>query len=164
MFAQNRRMKVTLILVGKTTDQAVIVGLEKYLKRLKRYVHFSIEIIPALKNAKKMSEAEIKTKEGISILSKIPDSSFIVLLDEKGKEMTSIQFAEFMETKMMQSTKNLVFVVGGAYGFSPALYQKASSKIALSQMTFSHQIIRLIFLEQIYRAFTIINNEPYHHE
>lgn len=157
-------MKVTLILVGKTTDQAVILGLEKYLKRIKRYLSFSIEIIPALKNAKNRSEAEIKSKEGALILSRIPEAHFLVLLDEKGKEMTSLKFADFIESKMIQSTKNLVFVVGGAYGFSEEVYKKASLKIALSQMTFSHQIIRLIFMEQLYRAFTIINKEPYHHE
>lgn len=164
MFAQKYRMKVTLILVGKTTDQAVIMGLEKYLKRLKRYIQFSLEIIPGLKNTKNLSESEIKNREGTLILSKLPDSRFLVLLDEKGKEMTSVQFADFIESKMIQSVKNLVFVVGGAYGFSDEVYKKAASKIALSQMTFSHQIIRLIFMEQFYRAFTIINKEPYHHE
>jgi len=157
-------MKVTLILVGKTTDQAVILGLEKYLKRVKRYIQFLIIVIPALKNAKNMSESEIKTKEGALILSKIPEPSFLVLLDEKGKEMTSVKFANFIETKMIQSTRNMTFVVGGAYGFSDEVYEKSSFKIALSQMTFSHQIIRLIFMEQFYRAFTIINKEPYHHE
>lgn len=157
-------MKVTLILVGKTTDQAVVMGLDKYFKRLKRYIHFSLEIIPGLKNTKNLSESEIKTKEGVLILSKLPETGFLVLLDEKGKEMTSVQFADFIESKMIQSVKNLVFIVGGAYGFSDEVYQKAASKLALSQMTFSHQIIRLIFMEQIYRAFTIINKEPYHHE
>lgn len=164
MFAQKKRMKVTLVLVGKTTDQAVIMGLEKYFKRLKRYIPFSLVTIPALKNTKNLSESEIKTKEGALILSKIPEAGFVVLLDEKGKEMSSIQFADFIESKMIQSIKNLVFVVGGAYGFSEDVYRNASTKIAMSQMTFSHQIIRLIFMEQIYRAFTIINKEPYHHD
>lgn len=157
-------MKISLILVGKTTDSIVEKGIEKYLKRMKRYIQFKVEIIPALKNTKNMNEAEIKLKEGDLILNKLNSSDFLVLLDEKGKEMTSIQFASFIEKSMLQSVKNLVFVVGGAYGFSDVVYKKANQKISLSQMTFSHQIIRMIFLEQIYRAFTIINNEPYHHE
>ena len=157
-------MRISLILVGKTTDSIVEKGIEKYLKRMKRYIQFKIDIIPALKNTKNMNEAEIKLKEGELILNKLNPSDFLVLLDENGKEMTSVQFASFVEKSMLRSVKNLVFVVGGAYGFSDAVYKKANQKIALSQMTFSHQIIRMIFLEQIYRAFTIINKEPYHHE
>lgn len=157
-------MKISLIFVGKTTDSAVDHGVEKYLKRMKRYIPFQIDIIPALKNTRNMSEAEIKIKEGESIINRLGPSDFLVLLDEKGIEMTSFQFASFIEKSMHLSIKNLVFVVGGAYGFSEKVYQKAQRKISLSQMTFSHQIIRMIFLEQIYRAFTIIKNEPYHHE
>ncbi|NPD45012.1 MULTISPECIES: 23S rRNA (pseudouridine(1915)-N(3))-methyltransferase RlmH [unclassified Lentimicrobium] len=157
-------MRISLMLVGKTTDSIVEKGIEKYLKRMKRYIQFKLDIIPALKNTKNMNEAEIKLKEGELILNKLNPSDFLVLLDENGKEMTSVQFASFVEKSMLQSIKNLVFVVGGAYGFSDAVYKKANQKIALSQMTFSHQIIRMIFLEQIYRAFTIINKEPYHHE
>jgi len=157
-------MKITLIVIGKTTDKAVLMGMEKYLKRMKRYVKFNIETLAALKNTKKMSEAEIKTKEGDMLLNQLSSGDFLVLLDENGKEYTSVAFSSFISAKQMQSVKNLVFVVGGAYGFSEAVYKRAQQKIALSQMTFSHQIIRFIFMEQIYRAYTIINNEPYHHE
>ncbi|MCK5775540.1 MAG: 23S rRNA (pseudouridine(1915)-N(3))-methyltransferase RlmH [Bacteroidales bacterium] len=157
-------MKITLILVGKTTDKPVEVGMDKYAKRIQRYLPFQIEVIPALKNAKKMSEAEIKQKEGGLILNKISAADHIVLLDEKGKEYTSVLFSSFIKKKMIHGMKSLVFIIGGAYGFSDAVYQRANSKLALSQMTFSHQLIRLIFLEQLYRSFTIINNEPYHHE
>ncbi len=157
-------MKITLILVGKTTDKPVEVGMDKYSKRIQRYLPFQLEVIPALKNAKKMSEAEIKQKEGDLILNKISTSDHIVLLDEKGKEYTSVLFSSFIKKKMIHGMKSLVFIIGGAYGFSDAVYSRAHSKLALSQMTFSHQLIRLIFLEQLYRSFTIINNEPYHHE
>lgn len=157
-------MKISLLLVGKTTDQAVLLGIDKYMKRIKRYISFDLDTIPAIKNTKKMSEAEIKIKEGELILSKLSSSDQLILLDENGKEFTSVEFSTFIENKMMLGIKNLVFVVGGAYGFSEAVYKQAHSKLSLSQMTFSHQIIRLIFLEQLYRSFTIINNEPYHHE
>lgn len=157
-------MKITLILVGKTTDKPVEVGMDKYTKRIQRYLPFQLEVIPALKNAKKMSEVEIKQKEGDLILNKISTSDHIVLLDEKGKEYTSVLFSSFIKKKMIHGMKSLVFIIGGAYGFSDAVYSRAHSKLALSQMTFSHQLIRLIFLEQLYRSFTIINNEPYHHE
>jgi len=157
-------MNISLIVVGKTTDKAVILGMEKYLKRMKRYLKFQIDTIPALKNAKNMSETEIKNKEGDLILSRITNSDFLVLLDENGKEYSSVDFSSYIADRMMQGTKRLVFVIGGAYGFSETVYQKARHQLALSQMTFSHQIIRLIFMEQIYRAFTIINKEPYHHE
>ncbi|NOR87890.1 MAG: 23S rRNA (pseudouridine(1915)-N(3))-methyltransferase RlmH [Bacteroidales bacterium] len=156
-------MKIKLIFVGKTTDEAVDLGMQKYIKRLRRYTNLDIEVIPALKNTKKMNESEIKNKEGELILGKISNSDFLVLLDEKGKEYTSVSFSEFIDRKIMQGVKNLVFVVGGAYGFSELVYQKAQQKISLSQMTFSHQIIRLIFMEQLYRSFTIMKNEPYHH-
>jgi len=157
-------MNINLIVVGKTTDKVVILGIEKYLKRMKRYLKFQIDTIPYTKNTKNMSESEIKLKEGESILNKISSTDFVVLLDEKGKEYSSVGFSSFISKKMVQGTKRLVFIIGGAYGFSDAVYKKAHAKISLSQMTFSHQIIRLIFMEQLYRAFTIINNEPYHHE
>lgn len=157
-------MKITLLFVGKTSDKNIDTGIDKYFNRLKRYIQFDIEVIPALKNTRSLSETQIKDKEGDLILSKLNTSDYIVLLDERGKELTSLKFADFIQKRMIQSSKNLVFIVGGAYGFSESVYQKASYKLSLSQMTFSHQIIRLIFMEQIYRAFTIINNEPYHHE
>jgi len=157
-------MKITLILVGKTTDKPIEAGMDKYSKRIQRYLPFQMVIIPALKNAKKMSELEIKLKEGDSILSKLSSTDYVILLDEKGKEYTSKLFSSFIKKKMIHGMKSLIFVIGGAYGFSDAVYSRAQTKLALSQMTFSHQIIRLIFLEQLYRSFTIINNEPYHHE
>jgi len=157
-------MKITLLLVGKTSDDYIQKGMDNYLKRMKRYISFSVEMIPALKNAKSLSKDQIKDKEGQLILSKISETDFLLLLDENGKEMSSVGFSEYLKKMMLQSVKNLVFVVGGAYGFSPQVYERGNSKLSISQMTFSHQIIRLIFMEQIYRAFTIINNEPYHHE
>lgn len=157
-------MKITLLLVGKTSDDFIQKGMDNYLKRMKRYISFSVEMIPALKNAKSLSKDQIKDKEGQLILSKISETDFLLLLDENGKEMSSVGFSKYLKKMMLQSVKNLVFVVGGAYGFSPEVYERGNSKLSISQMTFSHQIIRLIFMEQIYRAFTIINNEPYHHE
>lgn len=157
-------MKITLLFVGKTSDKYIETGIDKYFKRLKRYIQFDIEVIPALKNTRHLSEAQIKEKESDLILSKLNTTDTVVLLDERGKDLTSLQFADFIQKRMNLSTKNLVFIVGGAYGFSESVYEKASNKLSLSRMTFSHQIIRLIFMEQIYRVFTIINNEPYHHE
>lgn len=157
-------MKITLLLTGKTTEDYILKGMGNYIKRLKRYIGFNIEVIPALKSTKNLSQEQIKTKEGDLILNKLNSGDVLILLDEKGKEMPSTGFSKFIQNHMLQSTKNLVFVVGGAYGFSQEVYKKAYSKLSISQMTFSHQIIRLIFLEQLYRAFTIINNEPYHHE
>lgn len=157
-------MKITLLLTGKTTDDYILKGMDNYIKRLKRYIGFNIDVIPALKSTKNLSQEQIKVKEGDLILNRLGPGDVLILLDEKGKEMTSIGFSKFIQDHMLQSTKKLVFVVGGAYGFSQEVYKKANSKLSISQMTFSHQIIRLIFLEQLYRAFTIINNEPYHHE
>ncbi|OYT16311.1 MAG: 23S rRNA (pseudouridine(1915)-N(3))-methyltransferase RlmH [Bacteroidetes bacterium 4572_77] len=157
-------MKIKMLYVGKTTDKAVILGMEKYLKRMKKYVSFSQDMVPGLKNTKNLSEKEIKQKEGKMILDKLSPHDFLILLDENGKEFNSVAFASLIEKKMLHATRSIVFLIGGAYGFSDDVYNKAQQKIALSQMTFSHQIIRLIFMEQIYRAFTIINKEPYHHE
>jgi 23S rRNA (pseudouridine1915-N3)-methyltransferase len=157
-------MKITLLLVGKTNDDYIRKGMDNYLKRMKRYISFTVETIPALKNAKSLSKEQVKEKEGLLILSKISEHDFLLLLDENGKEMSSVEFSNYLKKMMLQSVKNLVFVIGGAYGFSPQVYARGNSKLSISQMTFSHQIIRLIFMEQIYRAFTIINNEPYHHE
>ncbi len=157
-------MKITLLLVGKTSDDYIQKGMDNYLKRMKRYISFSVEIIPALKNTKSLSKNQIKDKEGQLILSRIGETDFLMLLDENGNEMSSVGFSSYLKKMMLQSVKNIVFVVGGAYGFSHQVYKRGNSKISISQMTFSHQIVRLIFMEQIYRAFTIINNEPYHHE
>jgi len=157
-------MKISLLVVGKTTDDYIQIGMDNYIKRLKRYIGFNVEVIPALKKAGKLSQQQIKDKEAELILAKIQAGDTLVLLDENGKEMNSIDFSEYIGKNMLQSIKNLVFLIGGAYGFNKDVYQRAQFKLSISQMTFSHQIIRLIFLEQLYRAFTIINNEPYHHE
>ncbi len=157
-------MDIKLFLHGKTEEAYLQEGILKYTKRLKRYISFSEFVIPALKKTKNLSFDEIKQKEGDLLMTKLKASDTLVLLDEKGKNFSSSEFAGFMQTKMNQSTKSLVFVVGGAYGFSAKVYQRANFKISLSRMTFSHQMIRLLFVEQIYRAFTILNHEPYHHE
>ena len=156
-------MKITLFVVGKT-DNPHTVGLSQlYTQRLKHYINVTIKVIPDIKNAKNLSESQQKKSEAAAVLKKIHSSDFLCLLDEKGKMQTSVGFAEFLQKKMNSGLKNLVFVVGGPYGFSEALYQRANSKISLSSMTFSHQMVRPFFLEQLYRGFTILKNEPYHH-
>jgi 23S rRNA (pseudouridine1915-N3)-methyltransferase len=156
-------MKIKLIVVGKTDQQALESLVDEYLKRLKRYVSFEIEIIPDLKNRKSLSQMEQKSKEGALILSKIKPAEALYLLDEKGSKYTSVQFASFIQKKMLSGIKTLVFVIGGPYGFSDEVYQQAVGKISFSYMTFSHQMFRLFVVEQVYRAFTILKNEPYHH-
>jgi len=157
-------MKINLIAIGKTHKSFLIEGENEYLKRLRKYIQFEKIEIPDLKNAKKMTEAQIKEEEGRLILSKITGNGLVVLLDDKGKSHTSKQFANWMQDQMNRGYKHITFVIGGAYGFSDAVYQKANQKHSLSKMTFSHQMIRLFFIEQVYRGFTILNNEPYHHE
>ncbi|MBN1649846.1 MAG: 23S rRNA (pseudouridine(1915)-N(3))-methyltransferase RlmH [Bacteroidales bacterium] len=157
-------MDIKLILHGKTDDNYLQEGLLKYYKRLKRYISFSELIIPAQKNTKNLSFEEVKQKEGDLLLGKLKTSDTLVLLDDKGEMFTSLGFSDFLQKQMTLSVKNLVFVVGGAYGFSDSVYQRANYNLSLSKMTFSHQMIRLLFVEQVYRAFTILNNEPYHHE
>ena len=138
--------------------------MDKYLKRLTHYLSVTLEILPDSKNAKNLSEKEQKRMEGESILKRIDSSDQVVLLDEKGKEFRSIEFSKFLQKKMNAGTRNLVLVIGGPYGFSDSVYQRANGKLSLSKMTMSHQMIRLFLLEQVYRAFTILRNEPYHHE
>lgn len=157
-------MRITLLVVGKTNDKNFIAGIDEYAKRIKHYISFDIEVIPELKNTKSLSEEQQKEKEAELILKSFQQGDCVVLLDEHGKEFRSMEFASWMEKKMASGLRHLVFVVGGPYGFSQRVYQAAHEKISLSRMTFSHQMIRLIFAEQIYRAMTIINNEPYHHE
>ncbi|MFD1551790.1 23S rRNA (pseudouridine(1915)-N(3))-methyltransferase RlmH [Putridiphycobacter roseus] len=157
-------MKIKLITISKTNKKFLIEGESEYQKRLKRYVKLDRIEIPDIKNAKSLSKAEIKLKEGEIILSKIDAADLVVLLDDKGVEFTSMKFAKWIQNKRNLSVKNAVFVVGGAYGFSDAVYARANEKMSLSKLTFSHQMVRMIFLEQLYRAFTILNNEPYHHE
>ncbi len=157
-------MDIKLFLHGKTEDAYIQEGVLKYSKRLKRYISFSEHIIPALKNTKSLSFQEIKQKEGEMLLAKLKDSDTVILLDDKGVSFSTLDFSDFLQKQMNQSTRSLVFVVGGPYGFSKDVYSRANSKLSLSKMTFSHQMIRLLFVEQIYRAFTILKNEPYHHE
>ncbi|MDD3740708.1 MAG: 23S rRNA (pseudouridine(1915)-N(3))-methyltransferase RlmH [Bacteroidales bacterium] len=157
-------MNICLLAVGKTDFNFVNTGTEEYFKRVKRYVNFDFRVIKDIKNSKNIDNSLQKQLEGEKIISNITNNDIIVLLDENGKEMNSKIFSGFIQKQMNNSVKNLVFIIGGAYGFSEEVYKRANYKISLSQMTFSHQIIRLIFAEQLYRAFSIINNEPYHHE
>ena len=157
-------MKIALIVIGKTDAGYFVEAINEYKNRLVHYIPFEMEVIPDIKNAKNLSESQQKEKEGELILKTLQPGDYLVLLDEKGKEFTSMQFSAYMERKPHTVPKRLVFVVGGPYGFSDAVYKSAAEKISLSKMTFSHQMIRLIFIEQIYRAMTILNNEPYHHE
>lgn len=155
-------MKIRLLVVGKTKEKLVEEGINEYLKRLTRYTSFEIEVIPDAKVSNKMSSNEVKQIEGKEILKKL-GSDILVLLDEKGKEFSSVAFSQWIEKHQLNSTKQITFLIGGAFGFSDEVYKRASSKIALSKMTFTHQMIRLIFIEQVYRAFTIIKGEKYHH-
>lgn len=157
-------MKIQFIVVGKTHGKYFSEAIDDYKSRLKFYIPFEMEVIPELKNAKSLSFEQQKEKEADLILKSFQGGDHIVLLDEKGKEFTSSKFAAYIEKKMHTVNKRLVFVVGGPYGFSQRVYAAAQEKMCLSQMTFSHQMVRLFFIEQVYRAFTIINNEPYHHE
>lgn len=157
-------MKISFIFIGKTQDSYLQTGIQLYNKRLLRYNPFQIILIPNLKNRKKLSVDQVKEKEGELLLKKFAPQDFVILLDERGKQYSSIQFSEYLQRLFNQSMRNVKFVCGGAYGFSNAVYQRANAKLSLSKMTLSHQMIRLFFLEQLYRAFTILNNEPYHHE
>lgn len=157
-------MKITLLVVGKTTDSLVEKLTEVYNQRLKHYVDFQFVIIPELKNTKSMSEQEQKQREGELILKSIPAGSRVVIMDEHGKEYTSVEFSQKISSFMNSGAKNVFFVIGGPYGFSADVYAAANEKISLSKMTFSHQMVRAIFTEQLYRAMTILKGEPYHHE
>jgi 23S rRNA (pseudouridine1915-N3)-methyltransferase len=157
-------MKIKLLLIGKTDSDILGKGINDYVNRLKHYIPFEMAIIPDLKNTKSLSEEQQKQKEGELILNFIKSGDFVVLLDEKGKEYSSIDFSGFIEKQMISGLKNLIFIVGGPYGFSDEVYKKCNLKISLSRMTFSHQMVRLIFTEQLYRAMTIIKGEPYHHQ
>jgi 23S rRNA (pseudouridine1915-N3)-methyltransferase len=156
-------MKVEFWVIGKTSFPYLNDGNEIYLKRIKHYVPFQMTTIPDIKNRKSLSEDLIKTKEGEIILSKLNSGDFLILMDERGKQRTSVQFSDYLESLFQQSHKRIIFLIGGAYGFSHAVYQRSNTKMSLSNMTFSHQMVRLIFLEQFYRAMTIMKNEPYHH-
>lgn len=157
-------MKITFLTVGKTEDAYLKDGIDKYVKRLKHYTKLELIDLPELKNTKALTEQQQKTKEAELILKKIGPLDYVILLDEKGMELTSKQFSAYIDKKQVGSTSSLVFVVGGPYGFDQSVYDRANDKLSLSRMTFSHQMIRLFFVEQLYRAFTIMKGEPYHHE
>lgn len=157
-------MRIKLLVIGKTDDKNLGQLIEKYQQRLSHYINFDVEIIPDIKNVKNLSQLQQKEKEGELILSKLKNTDQMVLLDEKGKEFRSLDFANFLQKKMNSGIKQLVLVIGGPYGFSKSVYKKTTGKISVSKMTFSHQMIRLFIVEQLYRGFTILKNEPYHHE
>lgn len=157
-------MKIQLICVGKTERPYLKEGETEYLNRLKHYCSFEKIEIPELKNAKKLREDQIKVEEGKLILSKVDSSAQLILLDENGKKFSSVGFSDYLQKKFNQGGKSLVFVVGGAYGFSEEVYARSNGKVSLSEMTFSHQMVRLFFIEQVYRALTILKGEPYHHQ
>ena len=157
-------MKISLVVIGKTDEVYLQKGIELFLKRIPHYIAFEMKIISDLKNSRNLSEDQQKEREGDLILQQITTSDEVYLLDEQGMETSSIDFAQFLEKKMISGIKRLVFIVGGPYGFSGSVYSRANGKISLSKMTFSHQMVRLIFVEQLYRAMTILKGEPYHHQ
>ncbi|MFO7673939.1 MAG: 23S rRNA (pseudouridine(1915)-N(3))-methyltransferase RlmH [Lutibacter sp.] len=157
-------MKIKLLAIGKTDDKNLQTLIEAYQNRLKHYINFEIDVIADIKNVKNLTEAQQKEKEGELILKKLSTTDVLILLDEKGTQFSSVAFSEYLQKKMNAGVKQLVLVIGGPYGFSEAVYQQAQGKISLSKMTFSHQMIRLFVVEQLYRAYTILKNEPYHHE
>ena len=157
-------MKVVLLGIGKTDDSYLTTGCDVYLNRLKHYFKTEIQFIPDLKKSKGLSAEERCKKEGEELLSQLQTADTVILLDEKGLEFTSRKFADFIQKQANTGSKRVVFIIGGAFGFSEEVYQRANYKLALSKMTFSHQMVRLFFLEQLYRACTILNNEPYHND
>jgi len=157
-------MNIKLLAIGKTDNKALQTLIDDYCKRLSFYIKFDLEIIPDIKNVKNLSESQQKDKEGDLILSKVSPTDQLILLDENGTTSSSVGFSDYLQKKMNSGTKTLLFVIGGPYGFSDEVYRKAQGKISLSPMTFSHQMVRLFFIEQVYRGFTILKNEPYHHQ
>lgn len=156
-------MKITLVLIGKTSETYLETGISIFENRLRHYIPFKIQTIPSLKNASAFDTDKLKEKEGELILKNVSASDYVVLLDEKGKHLSSVEFSSFIEKSMLDSVGNLIFIVGGAFGVSQAVKDRCNLMLALSKMTFSHQMVRLIFIEQVYRAMTIIKNESYHH-
>jgi 23S rRNA (pseudouridine1915-N3)-methyltransferase len=157
-------MKITLLVVGKTEDKYLIEGIEKYLGRLKHYIGFNLLVIPDVKNTKNLTEAQQKSREAELILKQISSLDTVILMDEKGKKYTSVQFSDYLNKQMIGSVQQLTFIIGGPYGFDESIYKRANGTISLSDMTFSHQMVRLFFVEQLYRAFSILKGEPYHHQ
>ena len=157
-------MNIKLLAIGKTDNKSLQVLIDDYIKRLSFYIKFDLEIIPDIKNVKNLSESQQKEKEGELILARLSATDQLILLDENGRTFSSVGFSEALQKKMNCGVKTVVFVIGGPYGFSETVYKKAQGKISLSSMTFSHQMVRLFFIEQLYRGFTILRNEPYHHQ
>lgn len=157
-------MTIELIVIGKTDSEAVSSLTEQYLKRINHYIKFSVTTLPDIRNTKKISENSQKRQEGEMLLKNISEGDYVVLLDEKGEQYRSVEFAAWLQKRLNSSVKKLTFIIGGPYGFSENVYKRADSAISLSKMTFSHQLVRTIFCEQLYRGFTILKNEPYHHE
>ena len=157
-------MKIVLFVVGKTKEKYLLEGIYQYQRRIMNYINFEICEIPNIKNTKNISNSDLMKKEGDLILKKIQNSDYLILLDEKEKMFSSSSFAKKIQSWMLSGKKTIVFVIGGAYGFSQDIYNRANEKISLSRLTFSHQMVRLFFVEQLYRGYTILNNEPYHHE
>jgi len=157
-------MKITLLVTGKTEEKYLLEGIDKYLGRLKHYIGFNMIVIPEIKNTKNLTEAQQKNKEAELILKQIGNTDTVILLDEKGKKYTSVLFSNYLNKQMIGSVQHLVFVIGGPYGFDETVYNRANGSMSLSDMTFSHQMVRLFFVEQLYRAFSILKGEPYHHE
>ena len=156
-------MQITLLTIGKTDDKRLQGLTDDYVKRLGHYIKFELVIIPDIKNSKNLSETQQKQKEGELILNRLQTSDNVILLDEKGRQYSSLEFSEVLQKQLNSGVKRIVFAIGGPYGFSEEVYQRANTKISLSKMTFSHQMVRLFFVEQLYRGFTILRNEPYHH-
>jgi 23S rRNA (pseudouridine1915-N3)-methyltransferase len=157
-------MKIFLLVIGKTDETYLQKGIDIFLKRIPHYISFEMKVIPDLKNSKNLSEDQQKEKEGELIIQQLAPSDELILLDENGTETSSVEFARFLEKRMISGIKRLVFVIGGPYGFSTTVYSRANGKLSLSKMTFSHQMVRLIFAEQLYRGMTILKGEPYHHQ
>lgn len=156
-------MKIETWCIGKTAFEYIEEGIGIYQKRLTQYISFDFQVLPDVKDAKNMPEAQLKELEGAAVLKKLQESDILILLDEQGKSFSSVEFAEYIEKLGIQYSKRIIFLIGGAYGFSEKIYQRAHAKISLSKMTFSHQMVRVFFVEQLYRAFSILRNEPYHH-
>lgn len=157
-------MKIKLLWVGKTADKYLEEGVNIYCKRLTHYCRFETQTLPDIKNAKNLSKEELKEKEGKLILDNVANGDVLILLDDKGKQLTSPKLADYVQKLLNRGAQQIIFVIGGAYGFSEEVYTRAEAKLSLSPLTFSHQMVRLIFTEQLYRAFTILKGEPYHHE
>jgi len=157
-------MKITLLSIGKTTDDYLLEGIQKYVQRLKHYVNFQMIELPELKNTKSLSQEQQKAKEAALILKNVTNGDYLILLDEKGKSLSSVNFSILLNKKMVGGVQHLIFLIGGPYGFDVTIYNRANDKLSLSAMTFSHQMVRLFFVEQLYRAYTILKGEPYHHQ